>query len=167
MFAPLDEERIAAVWKTHFGYLLLTNLRVVSLWHRPRILGALGLDPDEWHEGPSFFLYALEPPHPTGRFVQLESGTEGDPESGRFEVQDPGSVATRIAEEIPRGRVLWEARRARVQDRMRSLQVGPVSPVPGPVREIIREVVRVPCRYCGCLMDEAAARCPNCGAAPH
>lgn len=31
-------------------------------------------------------------------------------------------------------------------------------------REIIREVVRLPCRFCGGLVDQTAMKCPNCGA---
>lgn len=31
-------------------------------------------------------------------------------------------------------------------------------------KEIIREVVMIPCKYCGTLMDQTATACPNCGA---
>jgi len=31
-------------------------------------------------------------------------------------------------------------------------------------KEIIREVVMIPCKYCGSLMDQTATACPNCGA---
>jgi hypothetical protein len=31
-------------------------------------------------------------------------------------------------------------------------------------KEIIREVVMIPCKYCGSLMDQTATVCPNCGA---
>jgi hypothetical protein len=31
-------------------------------------------------------------------------------------------------------------------------------------REIIREVVRLPCRFCGGLVDQTVVKCPNCGA---
>jgi hypothetical protein len=31
-------------------------------------------------------------------------------------------------------------------------------------RVIVREVVQVPCRYCGTLRDQLATRCPACGA---
>jgi len=30
-------------------------------------------------------------------------------------------------------------------------------------REVIKEVVMVPCRYCGGLMPQASLFCPNCG----
>ncbi len=34
-----------------------------------------------------------------------------------------------------------------------------------PVQQVvIRETVKVPCRYCGTLMDSTATNCPNCGA---
>jgi hypothetical protein len=31
-------------------------------------------------------------------------------------------------------------------------------------KEIVREIVRVPCAYCGLLMDITNIKCPNCGA---
>ena len=31
-------------------------------------------------------------------------------------------------------------------------------------KEIIREVVMIPCKYCGTLMPQTATACPNCGA---
>jgi hypothetical protein len=31
-------------------------------------------------------------------------------------------------------------------------------------REVIKEIVMVPCRYCGGLMPQASLFCPNCGA---
>ena len=31
-------------------------------------------------------------------------------------------------------------------------------------KEIIRQVVMIPCKYCGGLMDQMATVCPNCGA---
>jgi DNA-directed RNA polymerase subunit RPC12/RpoP len=31
-------------------------------------------------------------------------------------------------------------------------------------KEIIREVVMIPCKYCGSLMAQTATACPNCGA---
>jgi len=31
-------------------------------------------------------------------------------------------------------------------------------------RIIVREIVKVPCRYCGALVDHGANRCPACGA---
>jgi len=31
-------------------------------------------------------------------------------------------------------------------------------------REVIKEIVMIPCTYCGTLMPQAATSCPNCGA---
>jgi len=31
------------------------------------------------------------------------------------------------------------------------------------LRETVREVVKVRCRYCGALYDEVKDKCPNCG----
>jgi hypothetical protein len=31
-------------------------------------------------------------------------------------------------------------------------------------REVIREVVMIPCKYCGALFAQTATFCPNCGA---
>jgi hypothetical protein len=31
-------------------------------------------------------------------------------------------------------------------------------------KEVVRQVVMIPCKYCGALMDETATVCPNCGA---
>ena len=49
--------------------------------------------------------------------------------------------------------------------RVAQLQV--VQPAAQPVikeKEIIREVVLIPCKYCGALMDQNVTGCPNCGA---
>jgi hypothetical protein len=49
--------------------------------------------------------------------------------------------------------------------RVAELQV--VQPAAQPVireKEVIREVVLIPCKYCGALMDQNATVCPNCGA---
>ncbi len=31
-------------------------------------------------------------------------------------------------------------------------------------REVIREVVMIPCKYCGALFQQTATFCPHCGA---
>jgi hypothetical protein len=31
-------------------------------------------------------------------------------------------------------------------------------------KEVVREVVMIPCKYCGALMDQTLTVCPNCGA---
>lgn len=45
------------------------------------------------------------------------------------------------------------------------IQVSPpsVSPVISE-KEIVREVVMIPCKYCGALMEQTVTVCPNCGA---
>jgi hypothetical protein len=32
------------------------------------------------------------------------------------------------------------------------------------VREVVREVVVIPCKYCGTLFPQTATFCPHCGA---
>ena len=43
----------------------------------------------------------------------------------------------------------------------------PPPPAPSPVvqREVVREIVKVPCRFCGTLIEVTAAKCASCGAA--
>ena len=31
-------------------------------------------------------------------------------------------------------------------------------------REVVHEVVMIPCKYCGALFQQTATFCPNCGA---
>ncbi len=40
----------------------------------------------------------------------------------------------------------------------------PPSPPPTVIREIIKEVVMIPCQYCRSLMPQTSTFCPNCGA---
>jgi hypothetical protein len=42
----------------------------------------------------------------------------------------------------------------------------PVAPVEKIIheKETIREIVKIPCAYCGTLMEITASKCPNCGA---
>jgi len=52
-----------------------------------------------------------------------------------------------------------------VTSRMAEIQVAP--PSASPVikeKEIIREVVMIPCKYCGALMPQTDTSCPRCGA---
>lgn len=54
---------------------------------------------------------------------------------------------------------------------LRMQKLGVSSTPPGtPItreREILtREIVKIPCRYCGFLVDQTAQRCPSCGASP-
>jgi len=48
-----------------------------------------------------------------------------------------------------------------------TIEVQVLPPNASPVireREIIREVIMIPCKYCGALMPETETACPNCGA---
>jgi hypothetical protein len=48
-----------------------------------------------------------------------------------------------------------------------TVEIQVLEPAAQPVimqREIIREVVKIPCRFCGTLFDQLETSCPNCGA---
>jgi hypothetical protein len=52
-----------------------------------------------------------------------------------------------------------------VVSKVANLQV--VQPAAQPVikeKEIVHQVVMIPCKYCGALMDQLVTVCPNCGA---
>ena len=69
-------------------------------------------------------------------------------------------------------RVAWSIKgvmavdgRPDVTSKVAEIQV--VQPASQPVireKEIVREVVMIPCKYCGALMDQTVTVCPNCGA---
>ena len=44
------------------------------------------------------------------------------------------------------------------------LQVVRPAAAPTVVKEIVKEIVMIPCEYCGTLMPQTATACPNCGA---
>ena len=44
------------------------------------------------------------------------------------------------------------------------LQVIRPAAAPTVVKEIVKEVVMIPCEYCGTLTPQTATSCPNCGA---
>ena len=156
----LEDERIARCWRTHTGYLVMTNLRCIHLWHQPELFV-----PTEWHEGPSLFFYNLLAPRvQLGRFLELSEGVEEDLHTVRFLVPNPATVAAEIDSARAAGRSEWERRRARVQEILRASRAPASGGGPPLVREVIREVVKVRCRYCGNLMDETQPRCPTCGA---
>ena len=46
----------------------------------------------------------------------------------------------------------------------RTVAVKPSDEIIVKEREIVKEVVMIPCRYCGGLMPELSTFCPNCGA---
>jgi hypothetical protein len=49
----------------------------------------------------------------------------------------------------------------------RTAEIQVIQPAAQPVireKEILREVVMIPCKYCGSLMDQTLTACPSCGA---
>ncbi len=68
--------------------------------------------------------------------------------------------AVRIANSINLSRQL------RNPDGIVAMPGAPVAGVPamGPVeRVVIKEIVKIPCRYCGSLIENTSSSCPNCG----
>jgi hypothetical protein len=156
----LDGEKVQRVWQVRHGYLVLTNLRCLRVWKKLTLFEGA-----EWHTGPSFFFYNLNAPRVVaGRFVELSEEVEENAGSARFQVRDPEEVAGEIEASRAAGQLAWQARRAHAREVLRR------STVQGPaygstvVREVVHEVVRVRCPYCGNLMDETDERCPSCGA---
>ncbi|MEM2874853.1 MAG: sporulation protein [Candidatus Hadarchaeales archaeon] len=39
-----------------------------------------------------------------------------------------------------------------------------VGAAPAPAQVVVKEIVKVPCKYCGALIPVESERCPNCGA---
>jgi len=153
----LEGEQIARCWLTGLGFLVMTNLRCVHLWHKPQLFVK-----SEWRVGPSFFFYNLASPRVVAaRFVELSEGYAGSIEAGRFAVRNPREVCHEIEEARAAGRAEWEARRARAQRELRRLEAP--SPPPG-ATVIVREVVKIRCNYCGNLMEMRDAFCRACGA---
>ncbi len=67
------------------------------------------------------------------------------------------------------GEVTWSIKgviaidgRPDITSEPKELQV--VRPVVVKEREVVKEVVMIPCEYCGTLMPQTATACPNCGA---
>lgn len=153
-------ERVVRCWKAAYGFLVMTNLRCVHVWHKPLLFART-----DWHTGPPFFFYDLAPPRVVaGRFVELERTDEVEASVARFLVHDPEAVAGEIEAARASGRVEWEARRARVLADLREL--GPPAPRPGTTL-LVREVVMVRCSYCGNLVELTRRLCPFCGAPQH
>lgn len=153
----LDGERLARCWRTDNGFLVMTNLRVLAVWKRAALFA-----PAEWHEGASLFFYALTSPRVVlDRFVELSEGDAGSA-TLRVRVDDPRGTAGEIDAARAGGRTEWEHRRAAVEARLAPPR--PAASGTAAVREIIREVVKVRCRFCGNLMDESQPHCPSCGA---
>ncbi len=154
----LADERIARCWRTPAGFLVLTNLRCVHVYRR-RLLFA----PGDWHAEPSVFFYDMAPPRVLGeRYVELAEATDEAPAMLRVPVPNVRSVRDEIAAARPAGRAEWERRRRSSEASVR--RPAPAIGDPRVVHEVIREVIKVRCSYCGNLMDEGAPRCPACGA---
>ncbi len=156
----LDGERIVRCWQGTLGFLVMSNLRCVHVWRKRELF-----EKSQWQVGPSFFFYNLDSPRVVaGRFVQLSEQYDENGVSSRVPVRDPVSVCAEIEAARPAGRSEWERRRLRAQARLHhpARPSGDSSPVV--LREVVREVVKVRCSYCGNLMDASAARCPMCGA---
>lgn len=157
----LDGERVLRCWKLPRGFLVLTNLRCFRIWQQRRLF-----EKSEWHTSPNFFFYNLAPPRVlAGRFVELTEEHEETSGTARFLVHDAADVCAEIEAARVTGHAAWEARRVDAQRRLtRSTVAGP-PPGTTVVREVVHEVVKVRCNYCGNLMAVTDARCPSCGAA--
>jgi hypothetical protein len=153
----LHGEKILRCWRVALGFLVMTNLRCVHVWHKPELLAR-----PTWHTGPTFFFYNLNPPQVLlGRFVQLSETYDEGAGAARFLVRDAPEVCREIDQARIAGRAEWEARRARTLSELHHLQEP--APPPGMV-VVVRTIVKVRCAYCGNLMNADRARCPSCGA---
>jgi len=153
----LHDERIVRCWRTGVGFLVMTNLRCLHVWHKPELFVR-----SEWHTGPNFFFYNLGIPRVVGgRFLELTEEYEGSVEAARFLVRNPREVGREIEGARAAGRAEWKRIRAEVQEQLaRSRRT---SAPPGSTM-IIREIVKVRCGFCGNLIDPTALICPLCGA---
>ena len=156
----LEDERIARCWRTSAGFLVMTNLRVIPLWHRAELFAE-----PEWKEAPSLFFYALAAPRVLlGRFLELSDGDDDAGERLRFLVADPASVAAEIEAARGPGRSEWDRRRARALSQTDLTRTTAAAAPPQVVREIVREVVKVLCRNGGGLVYAGQRRSPLGGA---
>jgi hypothetical protein len=156
----LAGEHVLRCWRTAHGFLVLTNLRCVPVARRMQLL-----DSPVWRAGPSFMFYNFAPPRVIlGRFVELSEQDTENPASSRFLVHDPETVRAFIEQQRVQGRLTWEARRSAALAALGHLGEPMVPPGTTVVREVVRTVVKVRCKYCGNLMDETLDRCPFCAA---
>jgi hypothetical protein len=155
----LDGETLVRAWRTQHGFLVATNLRCLEFWRGDGLF-----TPAEWHSGAQYFFFSLRTPRVVhGRYLELEEDTF-ERKGARYAIAHPDQAATELEDLRVAGRTAWELRRA-------SAAAHPATPAGGAsgrpmvvVREIVHEVVKIPCRYCGSLMPAAASRCPMCGA---
>lgn len=87
---------------------------------------------------------------------------EGKGERNRVYIQMKSGFRLRLI--VIEGGVLIKV----VREELRKMREPPV-PVPSQqpqviYKEVIKEVVKVPCKYCGSLIDITGQKCPNCGA---
>jgi hypothetical protein len=59
---------------------------------------------------------------------------------------------------------VYEEELRQVEEELRAIQPPAAPTPPGPREIIVREIVRIPCRYCGTLVDQTVRKCPDCGA---
>ncbi len=158
--ALMDGERVARCWRLAHGYLVLTNLRCAALARRAELLA-----PPHWRIDSSYFFYALDHPRVLAdRFLELREVGDGGGAASRLLVPNARTVSSEIDAAIPAGRAEWGRRRERAAADRAGRVARAATDGPGVVREVIREVIKVRCRYCGNLMDEGAETCPYCGA---
>jgi hypothetical protein len=156
----LEGERILRCWRLPHGFLLLTNLRCFRVWEK-RVL----FEDPSWQTGPEFFFYDLQPPRILDqRFVELVAAEGGAGVTARFLVQDPETARSEIEAARLAGRTMWDARRRLAEHTLKRPMVPAAPPGTTVIREVIHEVVKVPCSYCGTLVDVTDPRCPSCGA---
>lgn len=156
----LDGERIDRVWRTGHGFLVMTNLRCLDIWHKPLLFAKAN-----WHCGPSFFFYNLAPPRVIARrFLRLSEEFREDNSAVHLLVHDPVEVAAEIETARVAGYSEWLQRRADAEAKLRRAKEAARTAGPVILREVVREVVKVRCNFCGNLMDLASPRCLACGA---
>ncbi len=149
----MDGERLLGSWRVARGYLILTDLRCLRLWHHVELLGE-----DRWRSGPSFFFYDMPPPVVLGpHSLELREDTGADARSTRFQVADAPGVGAAIAAQRGPGREAWSRRRDLVAGPLEALRAAwPGRPGVTPTSS--------PCIYCGNLVPTGATHCPSCGA---
>ncbi len=156
----LTGERIRRAWKTGRGYLVMTNLRLINIWYRTELFAR-----SEWHLGSSFFFYNLAGPRVLfGRYLELSEDFEENAGTLRFHVADPVGVAQEIEAARRAGRQEWATRRAQRQVSEGRLLRALPERTPVIVEQVVREIVKIRCNFCGSLMDIANPHCPACGA---
>lgn len=70
-----------------------------------------------------------------------------------------------VIERKIKGVVAVKGRPDKVHEVTVNVSYGPVGAgVPAPAQVVVKEVVKVPCKYCGALIPIESQRCPNCGA---